>query len=114
MAEIGLDISREFPKPLTGDQVQAPDVVITMGCGDACPVYTGKRYLDCELPDHAGLPVEQVRPIREKIGRRVLRCWTSLADRLHHSVHSIPTVVAIHPDFRPVHRHRPKPTSLTA
>ena len=53
MAEIGLDISREFPKPLTTDKVQAADIVITMGCGDACPVYPGKRYLDWELPDPA-------------------------------------------------------------
>jgi len=55
MAEIGLDISREFPKPLTADQVQAADVVITMGCGDTCPVYPGRRYLDWDLPDPAGL-----------------------------------------------------------
>jgi protein-tyrosine-phosphatase len=71
MAEIGLDLSREFPKPLTGDQVQAADVVITMGCGDACPVYPGKRYLDWDLPDPAGLPLDQVRPIREEIRKRV-------------------------------------------
>jgi protein-tyrosine-phosphatase len=71
MAEIGLDISREFPKPLTNDKVQAADVVITMGCGDACPIYPGKRYLDWDLSDPAGLPVEQVRPIRDDIGRRV-------------------------------------------
>ena len=71
MAEIGLDISREYPKPLTIDKVQAADVVITMGCGDACPVYPGKRYLDWDLPDPAGLPVEDVRPIRDEIGRRV-------------------------------------------
>ena len=71
MAEIGLDISREFPKPLTTDKVQAADVVITMGCGDACPVYPGKRYLDWDLPDPAGLTVEQVRPIRDEIAVRV-------------------------------------------
>jgi len=71
MAEIGLDISREFPKPLTSDKVQAADVVITMGCGDACPVYPGKRYLDWDLPDPAGLPLDQVRPIRDDIERRV-------------------------------------------
>jgi protein-tyrosine-phosphatase len=71
MAEIGLDISREFPKPLTADKVQAADVVITMGCGDACPVYPGKRYLDWDLPDPAGLTVEQVRPIRDDISHRV-------------------------------------------
>ena len=71
MAEIGLDISHEFPKPLTTGKVQAADVVITMGCGDACPVYPGKRYLDWDLPDAAGLPVEKVRPIRDEISRRV-------------------------------------------
>jgi len=71
MAEIGLDISREFPKRLTTDQVHAADVVITMGCGDACPVFPGKRYLDWELPDPAGLEVDAVRPIRDEIRRRV-------------------------------------------
>jgi len=71
MAEIGLDISREFPKPLTTGKVQAADIVITMGCGDACPVVPGKRYLDWDLPDPAGLTVEQVRPIRDEIAQRV-------------------------------------------
>jgi len=71
MAEIGLDISAEFPKPLTAGKVQAADIVITMGCGDACPVYPGKRYLDWDLPDPAGLTVEQVRPIRDEISSRV-------------------------------------------
>jgi arsenate reductase len=71
MAELGLDLSHEFPKPLTDDVVQAADVVITMGCGDACPIYPGKRYLDWQLPDPAGLPVDQVRPIRDEIGDRV-------------------------------------------
>jgi arsenate reductase (thioredoxin) len=71
MAEIGLDISREFPKPLTTDKVQAADIVITMGCGDACPVYPGKRYLDWDLPDPAGLELAAVRPIRDEIQRRV-------------------------------------------
>jgi len=70
MAEIGIDISREIPKPLT-DQARTADVVITMGCGDACPVYPGKRYLDWDLPDPAGLTVDQVRPIRDDIARRV-------------------------------------------
>jgi arsenate reductase len=78
MAEIGLDISGEHPKPLTGDKVQAADVVITMGCGDACPVYPGRRYLDWDLPDPAGLPVDQVRPIRDEIGRRVRALLTEL------------------------------------
>ena len=71
MAEVGLDLSREYPKPLTDDAVQAADVVITMGCGDACPIYPGKRYLDWELDDPAGKTVEQVRPIRDEIDRRV-------------------------------------------
>ena len=79
MAEIGLDISREFPKRLTAGQVQAADVVITMGCGDACPVYPGKRYLDWDLPDPAGLPVEQVRPIRDEILQRVTALVAELA-----------------------------------
>jgi protein-tyrosine-phosphatase len=71
LAELGLDLSREFPKPLTDDAVRAADVVITMGCGDACPIYPGKRYLDWELDDPAGRTVEQVRPIRDEIDRRV-------------------------------------------
>jgi arsenate reductase (thioredoxin) len=71
LAEIGLDISREFPKPLTSDKVQAADIVITMGCGDACPIYPGKRYLDWDLPDPAGLGIEAVRPIRDDISQRV-------------------------------------------
>ena len=71
MAEIGLDISREYPKPLTSDKVRAADVVITMGCGDACPIYPGKRYEDWDLPDPAGLPLEAVRPIRDAIRDRV-------------------------------------------
>ena len=79
MAEIGLDISREFPKPLTDDKVQAADVVITMGCGDACPIYPGKRYLDWDLPDPAGLDLEAVRPIRDEIARRVQQLLAELA-----------------------------------
>ena len=71
MAELALDLSKEFPKPLTDDVVQAADVVITMGCGDACPVYIGKRYLDWELDDPAGKSVDDVRPIRDEIDRRV-------------------------------------------
>ena len=71
MAEIDLDISREFPKRLTTEQVQTADIVITMGCGDACPVYPGKRYLDWDLPDPAGLDLTAVRPIRDEIRRRV-------------------------------------------
>jgi len=72
LAEIGLDISREFPKPLTSANVYAADIVITMGCGDACPVYPGKRYLDWDLPDPAGLDLPAVRPIRDDICQRVL------------------------------------------
>lgn len=71
MAEVGLDLSGELPTPLTGDVVQAADVVVTMGCGDACPVYPGRRYLDWELPDPARAPVETVRAIRDEIDRRV-------------------------------------------
>jgi arsenate reductase len=71
MAEVGLDISREFPKPLTDDAVRAADAVVTMGCGDACPFYPGKRYLDWELPDPAGRNLDEVRPIRDEIDRRV-------------------------------------------
>jgi len=80
MAEVGLDISREFPKPLTAGEVQAADVVITMGCGDACPIYPGKRYEDWDLPDPAGLAVEQVRPIRDDIERRVQQLLADLVD----------------------------------
>jgi arsenate reductase (thioredoxin) len=79
MEEIGLDLSKEFPKPLTDEVVRAADVVITMGCGDACPIYPGKRYLDWELDDPAGLPLEQVRPIRDEIDRRVRALIAELA-----------------------------------
>ena len=71
MNEIGLDLSQEFPKPLTDDVVRAADVVITMGCGDACPVYPGKRYLDWDLTDPAGKTAAEIRPIRDEIDRRV-------------------------------------------
>ena len=71
MRDLGIDISREHPKPLREESVQASDVVITMGCGDACPIFPGKRYEDWELEDPAGLTVEQVRPIRDEIDRRV-------------------------------------------
>jgi arsenate reductase len=69
--EIGLDVSREFPKPLTDEVVRAADAVITMGCGDACPIYPGKRYEDWELDDPAGQPVDKVRAIRDQIDQRV-------------------------------------------
>lgn len=68
----GLDVSKEFPKPLTDDAAGAADVLITMGCGDACPVYPGKRYLDWDLPDPAGKTVDEVRPIVDEVERRVL------------------------------------------
>ena len=71
MAEIGVDISQEIPKPLEAGQAEAADIVISMGCGDACPVFPGKRYLTWELPDPAGLTLEQVRPIRDDIADRV-------------------------------------------
>jgi protein-tyrosine-phosphatase len=71
MAEIGIDISTEFPKPWTDEVVRAADVIVTMGCGDSCPVFPGKRYLDWELDDPAGLPLADLRPIRDEIGRRV-------------------------------------------
>jgi protein-tyrosine-phosphatase len=71
MAEAGIDIAAEFPKPLTDDVVQAADVVVTMGCGDACPVYPGKRYLDWQVRDPAGLSVGEVRAIRADIESRV-------------------------------------------
>jgi arsenate reductase (thioredoxin) len=69
--EVGLDVSKEFPKPLTDEAVKAADVVITMGCGDACPIYPGKRYEDWELEDPAGKDVETVRRIRDEIEGRV-------------------------------------------
>ena len=71
MGELGLDMAREFPKPLTDDVVQAADVVVTMGRGDACPVHSGKRYLDWDLPDPQNLPLEEVRRVRDDIDTRV-------------------------------------------
>lgn len=71
LQERGLDPTREFPKALTDDDARTADVVVTMGCGDTCPFYPGKRYLDWELPDPAGLPVERVRPIVDAIDERV-------------------------------------------
>jgi arsenate reductase (thioredoxin) len=71
MAEIGIELGQEFPKPLTDEFVRAADVVITMGCGDACPIYPGKRYEDWELDDPADLDLEGVRRIRDEIGARV-------------------------------------------
>ena len=71
LSEVGLDVTKEFPKPLTDEVVRAVDVVITMGCGDACPIYPGKRYLDWDLDDPAGQGLDAVRPIRDEIDRRV-------------------------------------------
>jgi protein-tyrosine-phosphatase len=71
MGELDLDLTYELPKPLTGDAVRAADVVVTMGCGDACPVYPGTRYLDWDLEDPAGKTADAVRPIRDEIDRRV-------------------------------------------
>jgi arsenate reductase (thioredoxin) len=71
MSELGLDISKEFPKPLTDEAVKAADVVITMGCGDACPFYPGKRYVDWDLEDPAGKSLATVRRIRDEIDARV-------------------------------------------
>jgi len=67
MEEVGIDLSQELPKPLSTEAVEDADVVVTMGCGDACPVFPGKRYLDWDLPDPSGLPVAEVRPIRDRI-----------------------------------------------
>jgi arsenate reductase len=72
MAELGVDVAHEFPKPLTDEVVKAADAVITMGCGDACPLYPGKHYEDWELNDPAGRPLEEVREIRNEIAGRVL------------------------------------------
>ncbi len=71
MAEQGIDISAELPQPWTDEIVRAADVVVTMGCGDACPIFPGKRYVDWELEDPAGKPLADVRPIRDDIERRV-------------------------------------------
>jgi arsenate reductase (thioredoxin) len=71
MGEVGIDISGEQPKRWTDDIVRAADVVVTMGCGDSCPVFPGRRYQDWELPDPAGLDVASVRPIRDDIEQRV-------------------------------------------
>jgi len=79
MAELGLDLSAEFPKPLTDEVVRAADVVVTMGCGDSCPLYPGKRYLDWELEDPAGKSLATVRRIRDDIDGRVRALLAELA-----------------------------------
>lgn len=71
MGELGIDISAEIPKKLTDEMARSADVIVTMGCGDSCPVYPGKRYVDWELTDPAGKPVDEVRPIRDEIDQRV-------------------------------------------
>ena len=78
LTERGLDVSKEFPKKLTDEAARAADIIITMGCGDACPVYPGKRYLDWELTDPAGKGVDEVRPIVDEIERRVHSLLTEL------------------------------------
>ena len=78
MRELGVDLSEEFPKPLTDEFVKAADVVITMGCGDACPIYPGKRYEDWELDDPAGQDLETVRRIRDEIDVRVQKLISEL------------------------------------
>jgi len=82
MAEVGIDIGQEFPKPWTDEVVRAADVVVTMGCGDACPYFPGKRYEDWELDDPAGQDVAAVRPIRDEIGERVRALLASLDVRV--------------------------------
>jgi arsenate reductase len=81
MAEAGIDITREFPKPWTDEIVRAADVVVTMGCGDACPIFPGKRYEDWEIDDPEGKGVEAVRPIRDEIERRVRKLLGELGMR---------------------------------
>jgi protein-tyrosine-phosphatase len=78
MAELGVDLSTAFPKRLTDDAVREADVVITMGCGDACPIFPGKRYEDWLLDDPAGQGVDAVRPIRDEIDRRIRALMVSL------------------------------------
>lgn len=83
MAELGIDLDEEFPKPLTDEVVRAADAVITMGCGDACPIYPGKRYLDWELADPAGQELETVRAIRDDIDTRVQALLAELVPDEH-------------------------------
>jgi protein-tyrosine-phosphatase len=78
LTERGLDPSQEFPKPLTDETARTADVIVTMGCGDTCPVYPGKRYVDWALEDPAGKSVEQVRPIIDDIDRRVRQLMAEL------------------------------------
>jgi arsenate reductase len=81
MAELGIDVGKEFPKPMTDEVVQAADAVVTMGCGDACPIYPGKRYEDWEVDDPADVDLEGVRRIRDDIAERVRRLLAEVAPR---------------------------------
>ena len=81
MAEMGLDLTKEYPKPLTDDVVRASDVVITMGCGDSCPIYPGKRYEDWELTDPAGKSLDEVHQIRDEVHKRVKNLVSTLTDQ---------------------------------
>ena len=101
MAEFGVDLSKEFPKPLSDEAVRAADVVITMGCGDACPIYPGKRYLDWDLPDPAGRSLEEVRPIRDEIDRRVRALLAELAPVSSYSTEVLSQHVAETRTMRP-------------
>jgi arsenate reductase len=78
MDEVGIDLSSEFPKPLSTEAMEAADVVVTMGCGDACPIFPGKRYIDWELPDPSGMPIEDIRPIRDRLDELVRELLGSL------------------------------------
>lgn len=82
LAERGLDVSKEFPKPLTDEAARSADIIITMGWGDACPIFPGKRYLDWDLTDPAGKPVSDVRPIVDDIDRRAQTLLAELLDEL--------------------------------
>jgi arsenate reductase len=79
LSELGIDVTKEFPKPLTDEAARAADVIVTMGCGDACPVYPGKRYLDWQLQDPAGQSLEFVRTVRDDIDARVRTLLEELA-----------------------------------
>jgi protein-tyrosine-phosphatase len=90
MMELGIDITAEYPKPWTDEVVRAADVVVTMGCGDACPYFPGKRYEDWPLDDPRGQDVAGVRPIRDEIERRVLALLAELGVPAAHSTSTIP------------------------
>jgi arsenate reductase (thioredoxin) len=88
LRERGLDPSTEKPRLLTEEMGRSADVIVTMGCGESCPVFPGVRYIDWQLPDPAGLPVEQVRPIVDEIDRKVQSLLAELADGPPHAEHS--------------------------